>query len=391
MSLSVTFIFLWNVIFLYKMDQLDSINPIERRLVEKATRLRIPITANFEITPYCNLCCDMCYVRMGKHEMERQGGLLPLDTWIRFAEELKEMGTLFILLTGGEPLTYPGFRELYLQLRKMGFIITMNTNATLIDEGVAQLFAEYKPRRVNVTLYGGNNDTYHRLCHVQQGYDRCVEGLEWLHRYGIDARINLTLLKENQADYESLLATADRLGMPSYKNCYTSLFCRDTCTSQKNIVDLRMSPQDVAALELDHQRRQQGEEKFREFLQATARWMQQGRSVVPEGLGLECHAGRSSCWISWQGRMTPCVDMVRPGISLLDRSVSEAWREIVSQSDALPKHTECSGCTLRTLCDVCYANATNEKHYCGSVDYLCAIAQAKQQLIVQLLQTEKER
>lgn len=381
--------FLCNVIFLYNMDQLDSINPIERRLVDKATRLRIPINANFEITPYCNLCCDMCYVRMGKKEIERQGGLLSLDTWIRFAEELKEMGTLFILLTGGEPLTYPDFRELYLQLRKMGFIITLNTNATLITEEVAQLFSEYKPRRVNVTLYGGNNDTYRRLCHVQQGYDRCVAGLELLHRYGVDARINLTMLKENQADYRSLLATADRLGMPSYKNCYLSFFCRDTCTSQQNIAELRMSPEDVAAIELDHQRHEMGEEKFWEYLHAVSQLIQTGKSVVPDGLGLECHAGKSSCWITWQGMMTPCVDMIHPGISLLDHSVSEVWNSIVHQSAALPKHTECSGCTLRALCNVCYANATNEKTHCGSVDYLCAIAEAKQQLIAQLLHTEK--
>ena len=45
------------------MDQLQDANPLERRLVEKANRGRIPITANFELTPVCTLKCDMCFIR----------------------------------------------------------------------------------------------------------------------------------------------------------------------------------------------------------------------------------------------------------------------------------------------------------------------------------------
>ena len=60
-------------------------------------------------------------------------------------DQMKEAGTLFVLLTGGELLLYPGFREVYLGLRKMGMILTVNTNGTLLDEGWADFFAQHPP------------------------------------------------------------------------------------------------------------------------------------------------------------------------------------------------------------------------------------------------------
>ena len=175
------------------MDQLYDANPVEKRLVDKATQLRIPISASFELTPLCNLSCDMCYVRMNAHEVAMHGSLRSMDEWLKTAEELKAMGTLFILLTGGEPLLYPQFNELYLALREMGFILTINTNATFITEEVAELFSRVKPRRLNVSLYGGYNETYQDLCHISNGYDRCIQGLQLLKRYHIDTKLNLTI------------------------------------------------------------------------------------------------------------------------------------------------------------------------------------------------------
>ena len=39
-------------------------------------------------------------------------------------------GVLFLLLTGGEPLLVPGFKELYLALKAEGMVLTLNTNGT---------------------------------------------------------------------------------------------------------------------------------------------------------------------------------------------------------------------------------------------------------------------
>ena len=125
---------------------------IERRLIQDAAQKRIPINGSIELLPLCNMRCDMCYVRMDRQEMESKGRLRTAEEWLEVARQMRDAGTLFLLLTGGEPLLYPGFRDLFAELKRMGMILTVNTNGTLIDEDWADFFAKNKPRRINITV-----------------------------------------------------------------------------------------------------------------------------------------------------------------------------------------------------------------------------------------------
>ena len=165
------------------MDLFDTNTTFERQLFAKAARNRIPLYGVLELLPLCNLNCDMCYVHLSKQEMQSQGRLRSLDEWISLAKQMKDAGTLFLLLTGGEPLLFPQFKELYCALKDMGMILTLNTNGTLINEEWAEFFAKNKPRRINITLYGSKNETYENLCHMKDGFDKTIRGIELLKKY----------------------------------------------------------------------------------------------------------------------------------------------------------------------------------------------------------------
>ena len=47
----------------------------EKYLIERAARGQIPLNASLELLPVCNMNCDMCYVRLSREAMERQGRL----------------------------------------------------------------------------------------------------------------------------------------------------------------------------------------------------------------------------------------------------------------------------------------------------------------------------
>ena len=49
------------------MDALDSVTKIEERIVIKATQANIPLGGTFELTPLCNMNCDMCFIRSIKN------------------------------------------------------------------------------------------------------------------------------------------------------------------------------------------------------------------------------------------------------------------------------------------------------------------------------------
>lgn len=89
---------------------------------------------------------------------------------------MQKSGVLFLLLSGGETLLFLDFRKLYLGLKELGMILTINTNGTLIDEEMDVFFGKHKPRRINITLYGTNEKNYADLCHYPGGFEKTLRG-----------------------------------------------------------------------------------------------------------------------------------------------------------------------------------------------------------------------
>lgn len=183
------------------MNYMDDASTFEHSLLQKARQKHIPVTGALELLPLCNMNCDMCYVRLSRSEMERQGRLRTVEEWVRLAEQMQKAGTVFLLLTGGEPLLFPDFKTLYRRLRNLGMILTINTNGTLLDEAWADFFATYPPRRINITLYGADAASYDRLCHFPQGFDQTLRAVRLLRARNVDVKISCSVTKKNPQDF----------------------------------------------------------------------------------------------------------------------------------------------------------------------------------------------
>lgn len=364
------------------MDLLVDANPVEKRLVEKANRLRIPLTTAFELTPVCNLNCRMCYVRLGQKQAETLGGIRNMDFWLDLAKQFLEEGNLFILLTGGEPLLYPHFQELYVKLHDMGIVLSVNTNALLLNEETADMFQRYPPRFVRLTLYGASDKTYERLCGVKNGFTQCMQALHLLQEQGINTRINLTQTTLNQEDYLSMLNLCQEKGIFAMAANYISVFSNPEKGSEE-ILKIRNTPEQAALNEVRMKARKDGK-NFAQYVEERYQYLTQPVYLQIEGTALTCRAGKSSCWVNWKGELKACVDLEEPSFDLTKTSVKEAWEQLKEAVTHLPLHTECKDCKLKPFCDVCYANATNEKKHCGSLDYLCQMAHAKADILYQL-------
>ena len=173
---------------------------LEEFLFEKADRQMLPIRGIFELSPVCNLDCKMCYVRMSEKEARLNGGLKTADEWLEMARKMKEAGTLFLLLTGGEVFLYKDFKYLYTELTKMGFVISINTNGTLINEEILEWLAKIPPRYVSVTLYGSSDETYKRLCNDSKGYSKVTKAIDMMLEKNITVKVTATITPYNKDD-----------------------------------------------------------------------------------------------------------------------------------------------------------------------------------------------
>ena len=110
---------------------------------------------------------------------------------------------VFALLTGGEPLVRKDFFEIYDGMRKMGLLISINTNGSMLQGEILERFLEAPPFRFNISLYGGNNETYSRMCGIP-AYDRVKENIRRLRQAGVEVSLNLSITPYNKDDLEQI-------------------------------------------------------------------------------------------------------------------------------------------------------------------------------------------
>lgn len=368
------------------MEPMQDATTVERMLLERAKQTRMPANGSIELLPLCNMNCDMCYVRLSRDEMERKGRLRTADEWLKIGRQMQEAGVLFLLLTGGEPFLFPEFRKLYLGLRKMGMILTINTNGTLIDEDLAAFLGKNKPRRVNITLYGTDDETYEELCHYPGGFEKTMNGIRLLREHGVDVKIGGSLTKANLDDLDRLLDLGDELGIPVRVDTYMMPAVRE----REKTYDLqaRLNPEEAARARIHALKREMGPELFPQYVQqevCLAEHMEPGEAVPGR---MACMAGQCSFTINWQGEMRPCVMLSEPAVSVFDAGFRAAWDRIVEETGKIRLSAKCSACRLRHLCRTCAASALLEAGSYDSVpEYMCRYAEES----LRLLKIEWER
>ena len=350
------------------MEPIDYQGNVEQRLCEKATLRLSPINGILELTPLCNMNCAMCFVRLSPQEMQKQGRLIRGEEWISLAKEMCRAGTLFVLLTGGEPLLHPDFREIYIALKKMAMILTINTNGTMIDKEWADFFARYKPRRINITLYGKDSDTYDRLCHYPEGYRRVRNAIQLLMERHVDVKINGSITPQNVHDLDALYRIAEGTNTAWKFDTYLYPASRERLAAFDP--HARLSPQEAASARIQLMEKKVKEHFFREASHLLALGNAPAGAAVPSPI--KCRAGRSSFVVNWQGKMRPCVMLSNPEADAFQLGFDFAWKEITEQVSTIRLSAKCSACTMRDVCQTCAACAFLETGaFDGVPEYMC--------------------
>lgn len=369
---------------------------ITNYLAHKAVCLNLPLSGTFELSPVCNFSCKMCYVRKTREEVQSsQRNILRLDDWRRLAREAKDAGTLYILLTGGEPLLWPDFWTLYEELIEMGFLISINTNAAMIDEAVVVRFQKLPPYRINVTLYGASNETYKRLCGVENVFSAVDNAISKLLENHINVKINCSLTPENEKDLDWIIDYAKdkntKLTVATY------MFPPVRRDETQIGMNQRFEPEESARNTLRYLERYRGGEGYQQYLQSIV-----DGCVEPPGLEegcvdpldgkIRCRAGRSSFWITWDGWMTPCGMMPEPKTDVKDKTFEKAWRSVVEMTDQIRLSGVCNACPNINVCHPCAAIAFAETGKTSEIPtYMCKVSQEMRRIACDTLHIENTK
>ncbi len=357
---------------------------VSRYLYSKAAMRGIPLMGVFELSPVCNFQCKMCYVRKTPEQIKQEGKCVrDWKQWLELAKQCKAAGMLFLLLTGGEPFLYPHFKELYLELHKMGFIIYINSNGTLITQQTVDWLKKVAPARINLTLYGASPNTYERVCGDARGFERAANAVEMLKAAGITVVINASMIPENYQDLEGII----RFGKSRDLQVRVATYMFPPIRREQEQSDSRFAPEQAARLYLEKYRLMEDAEGFRKTCDYVLNDPEEDdqSSWGQEDEHMMCRAGRSSCWISWEGEMSACGLMPFPGkYPVFERPFYECWQELMRKVRNAQVLSQCAGCKLKHVCRPCAAMLYAET---GDVNckapYMCRTAGCIKELFSQ--------
>lgn len=369
------------------MDILEDLTSNEKVLALRAAAMHVPFAGTFELTPSCNMNCRMCYIRHSRQQTDRQGGVLPASSWIRIASEARELGTLYLLLTGGEPMLYPGFDELYTWLGTSGIMVMLNTNGTMMTEAKADLIRKYPPVKVNISLYGASEETYRKVCGYSGGFDRVIMGIRMLKERNIPVKLNCSLTALNYQDLAAMHGIADELDVPFQVTGY--MFPPVRREGADLVEFTRFTPEKAAeAMIVNARISLHDEDKFRLWVNRHLMEYEayNANPTLINNYGFSCFASKNNFWINWKGQMLPCGMMPEAGRDVLERGFAACWNDIGEAGKKIRNPDKCCRCDMRSLCMVCTAACIAETGCSDQApDYLCEMTES----LLQMLQQEK--
>lgn len=337
---------------------MSSGNITENYLYALAAQKQIPVSGTFELLPICNLDCKMCYVKRSVPEVKRAGGLRNADEWIELGRRAANAGMLFLLLTGGEPFLYPEFDKVYSELYKLGLVIDVNSNGTLIGPEQISWLRKEPPRHLKISLYGASGESYRRLCGDERAFEKVLRSFELLKSAGIIVYVSITVTPANFDELDSMFALCTEYKIPVKATSYMFPPLR-SCKIQPD-KDYRLSSEDAARATVSIVKHSNSEEAFYEKADLyTQEQFQNVRDFLDrhsECSPMTCRAGRSTFWVTWEGKMVPCAMMGLEGYPVMDTgSFSAAWKYIRDKVEKIRLPAVCTDCSSRHACYACAA------------------------------------
>lgn len=149
-------------------------------------------TLQWHITQACDLHCKHCYDRSERTAMSLNMALAVLDDFYDFCRGMHVRGQ--VTFTGGNPLLYPRFMDLYAAAANLGFGIAILGNPTPIHH-IASLLEIARPSYFQISLEGlaAYNDYMRGPGHFQ----RSLNFLDALRKHNIYTMVMLTLTRDN--------------------------------------------------------------------------------------------------------------------------------------------------------------------------------------------------
>ncbi len=326
------------------------------------------LEATLNLTYRCNLKCVHCFTcDHGKPLVSLRE--LGFGRWKKILDDIRSGGCLWLTFSGGEPLLHKDFPAIYRYALKKGFLVTVFTNATLINNELLDLFRQHPPFAVEVSLYGSSAATHESVTGVGGSFNKSVTALGALKKAGIPAVVKCIGLKHNKDDVLRLKAFSEKLlGKGRFK---FDAFVFPRLNRDKTPCLWRLEPKEIISIE------EKDAQMCKQLLESSHQIRKRSR---PGRFLYFCNSWQYSFFLTPDGRLQFCNISSKRSSSLLKTGFKRAFYKKLAglSQEVFRKASKCSGCRLRVYCSWCPERAyleTADNH--APVPYYCRLAKAR--------------
>lgn len=178
-----------------------SIETVKKSIYEWNNRTYLPLSIFWEITNRCCFSCPFCYINTKSAAKYEYQTFEDMKTII---DRLLERGMLFCTISGGECMLHPQFKYIYKYLKQKGVIVSVFTNGMLIDDDILNLFYEYKPYKVEISIYGMSNASFSKATLTGYNYETVLNNILKLKEIGIMVKCKTPITSVTSKDISDI-------------------------------------------------------------------------------------------------------------------------------------------------------------------------------------------
>ena len=331
--------------------------------------LSSPQRISLNITRKCNLRCKHCFTSAGNADEDE----LTTEELFKLIDQMKEAGSFFLAIGGGEPLLRDDLFRVIKYARENFIAVSLVTNGLLVNEKIAQKLDALNLNTITVSLDGLEKN--HDFIRGKDNFIKTINNVKILRKYCRTAKLaaRVTVSRLNINECGELIKIAEDLSLDL----------------------IRLTPMLLLGRAKDNQQLLMNQDEYIRFLGSMRNinskiklvLPNQGDSdkwfVCPEDFG--CHCGKETCWITQTGDFYPCIffgDRFLAG-NIRNEKFLDLWDKFKNMVK-LEGNETCKNCADYKKCrGGCRARALVEYGDINAVDPFCVLRKNKTNILNQ--------
>jgi len=287
---------------------------------------------------------------------------LSTEECMSLIDEMKEMGTEMLILTGGEPLLRRDIYEIAAKASSLGMWVVMGTNGVLVNEHVAQKMVACGVKGVGISIDSVDADKHNAFRGGPNAWKYSVRALEICHEHGLEVLVQASIMEENREELRDLIAFARDKNAWSFNLYFLVKTGRGMELSDLSAEETESCIREMIELQGEFEPMFIRAKCAPQFKQIS---YEMGRGGLESG---GCMAGTEYCRITPEGNVTPCPYMDVVAGNVRTSGFKDVWKRsevLLNLRDTYKLKGRCGACEFKELCGGCRCRA-----YSATGDYM---------------------